>query len=258
MNRKKEGRPFLFPESFMRIVGYVRIYFGLPYRQTEGLLRTYRNTMPKVPDYTAIHKRVNKLKIRINPRIGRDIVLAIDSTGIKVANRGEWRRQAWQLRRRFLKIHVGVDADSKKIVAFKMTTNCSYDGNYLSELVKDAQRGGRRVTKVLADAGYDATYNFTYLHRRNITPAIKLRGNHYTATKPPPGKEDNPRRAAAMKQSDYRRWSNSVSYGRRWIVESAFSVFKRTFGEYVMAHKRQNMEKELMLKASLYNKLIGR
>jgi hypothetical protein len=38
MNRNKEGRKFLFPESFMKIVGCARIYFGLPYRQTEGLL----------------------------------------------------------------------------------------------------------------------------------------------------------------------------------------------------------------------------
>lgn len=40
MNHRKEGGKFLFPESFMKIVGCARAYFGLPYRQTEGLLRT--------------------------------------------------------------------------------------------------------------------------------------------------------------------------------------------------------------------------
>ena len=72
----------------MKLVGYARAYFCLPYRQTEGLLRTYNDTVPKVPDYTAIHKRINKLDIKVNPKVGRDIVIAIDSTGIKVANRG--------------------------------------------------------------------------------------------------------------------------------------------------------------------------
>ena len=33
----------------------------------------------------------------------RNIVLAIDSTGIKVANRGEWMRQKWHMKRGFPK-----------------------------------------------------------------------------------------------------------------------------------------------------------
>jgi hypothetical protein len=69
MNCKKQGRKFLFPESFMKIVGYARAYFGLPYRQIKGLLRTYRNTVPMIPDYTAIHKRINKLDVKIAPHV---------------------------------------------------------------------------------------------------------------------------------------------------------------------------------------------
>jgi len=34
------------------------------------------------------------------------------------------------------------------------------------------------------------------------------------------------------------------------------SCIKRTFGEYVYSVKFENMVKEMMLKASLYNKLI--
>lgn len=58
MNRNKRGRRYLFPDSFMKLLGYVRVYFGLGYRQTEGLIRTYGRTIPAVPDYTAIHKRI--------------------------------------------------------------------------------------------------------------------------------------------------------------------------------------------------------
>lgn len=39
----------------------------------------------------------------------------------------------------------------------------------------------------------------------------------------------------------------------RWIVESAFSSIKRTFGEYVTSVKWNNIVKELLVKASLYN-----
>jgi len=51
------------------------------------------------------------------------------------------------------------------------------------------------------------------------------------------------------------RWS--VSYGKRWIAETVFSCLKRRFGEYVYSIKFNNMVKEMILKASLYNKMIS-
>ncbi|MGB0026340.1 MAG: transposase [Nitrososphaeraceae archaeon] len=44
-----------------------------------------------------------------------------------------------------------------------------------------------------------------------------------------------------------------MSFGQRWTAETVFSSIKRTFGEYVTARNFQNMAKELILKASLYN-----
>ena len=48
-----------------------------------------------------------------------------------------------------------------------------------------------------------------------------------------------------------------VSYGKRWIVETVFSSIKRRFGEYVCSVKFKNMKQEMMLKVSLYNKMIS-
>ena len=46
-----------------------------------------------IPHYSTISRRINKLEIKINEKLGNDIVIALDSTGIKVANRGgEWMR----------------------------------------------------------------------------------------------------------------------------------------------------------------------
>src|SRR5579885_181590 len=252
MNHKKEGRRFLFPESFMKIVGYARAYFGLPYRQTEGLLRTYRTTIPKVPDYTAIHKRINKLEIRIDPEAGRDIGIAIDSTGIKMANRGEWMREKWKKRRGFLKIHVGVDVNSKKIVSLKITDERSHDAQHLPSLVDQATCSGK-VSKVLADAAYDSKNNFSYLYHNDIVPGVKVRKNSSGRSR-----GCYPRKVSVISQLKmYQYWKDSVSYGKRWIVESVFSVLKRIFGEHVMAHKRQNMVKELQLKVALYNRFVS-
>ena len=49
-------------------------------------------------------------------------VIALDSTGIKVANRGgEWtmRHNKWHVRKGYLKIHVSVDIKKKRILSLE-------------------------------------------------------------------------------------------------------------------------------------------
>jgi len=58
-------------------------------------------------------------------------------------------------------------------------------------------------------------------------------------------------------RNDLQKWKDSVSYGQRWIVETVFSCIKRMFGVHVYSIKFKNMVKEMMLKASLYNKMIS-
>ncbi len=38
MNKNKKGKPFVFPDSFILAVGYIRCSFQLPYRQTQGII----------------------------------------------------------------------------------------------------------------------------------------------------------------------------------------------------------------------------
>lgn len=110
MNEGKVGEPCHYPESFVQLLGYMRAYFHLAYRQTEGIVvkaHARRKVPFIIPDYSTISRRVNKVDIKIDKRIGNDdIVIALDSTGIKVANRGEWIRDKWHVRRGYLKIHV--------------------------------------------------------------------------------------------------------------------------------------------------------
>ena len=40
MNQGKEGRKFVYPDSFIKLLGYMRAYFHLPYRQTEGIVQS--------------------------------------------------------------------------------------------------------------------------------------------------------------------------------------------------------------------------
>jgi hypothetical protein len=67
MNEGKEGRKFVYPDSFIKLLGYMRAYFHLPYRQTEGIVRAHAaNTLPSIPDYSRIYRRINQLNIKID------------------------------------------------------------------------------------------------------------------------------------------------------------------------------------------------
>jgi len=91
------------------------------------LIRTYHD-ISAVPDHTIIHKRINRLKIPLNRRPAANMELVVDSSGIKLTNRGEWMRHKWQKHRKgFLKIHVGVDVKTKQVLALKVTDEHSHD-----------------------------------------------------------------------------------------------------------------------------------
>lgn len=251
MNRGKEGRRYVYPETFMEALGYCHLYLHLPFRQTEGLIKSHLQEKSKTPTYSAIWKRVNKLHIKMNPKLGKDIVIAIDSTGIKVADRGEWMRQKWQKRRGFLKIHVAVDVKSKQITGLTITDDKSHDSKHFISLVKQSKQFGNVIT-TLADGAYDTKDDFSYLYHDNIIPGIKTRKNSSITT------DCYPRRKSVLAQLyNLDLWKRTVMYGNRWSVEGVFSTFKRMFGEHVTSHKRENMIHELHMKVCLYNKMIA-
>ena len=250
MNKGKVGEPYSYPSSFLQLLGYMHVYFHLPYRQTEGVVKAHTTkNVPSIPHYSTINRRVNKLDIQINDKVGNDIIIAIDSTGIKVSNRGEWMRHKWHIRRKgYLKIHVAVDIRKKKMLSLEVTSEEVHDGKMLSNLVDNTLKSNT-VKSLLGDGSYDSNKNFRYLSQKRIKVGIKTRKN--SKVRPTNCKARN--MAVLRQQRNIKRWKHSVSYGHRWIAETVFSSMKRMFGEHVAARKFPNMIKEMYLKASLYN-----
>jgi len=71
------------------LLGYMRAYFHLPYRQTQVVDAHTSKKVPGIPHCSTISRRINRLEIKINEKLGNDIIIALDSTGIKISNRGE-------------------------------------------------------------------------------------------------------------------------------------------------------------------------
>ena len=206
--------------------------------------------VPGIPHYSTISRRINKLEININEKLGNDIVIALDSTGIKVANRGEWMQHKWHVRKKgYLKIHIAVDIKKKRILSLEVTSEEVHDdGKVLKKLVDSASENNN-LKGILADGMYDSNKNFRYLSKNHIKPGIKTRSNSKVRSTNCYARN----MSAVRQQTNLKRWKRSVSYGYRWVAETVFSSIKRTFGEHVTARKFPHMVKEMFLKAALYN-----
>ncbi len=138
MNRGKIGGPFQYPDTFVLMLGYAKAYFHLPYRQTEGIIKATGKWLPSNPSYGHICKRINRLNINIKrEKVIDDLIIIIDSTGIKVTNRGQWMSDKWykQDKKGYLKIHVAVDIKTKEILALEVTSEKVRDNRMLKKLV---------------------------------------------------------------------------------------------------------------------------
>jgi hypothetical protein len=262
MNENKKGRKFIYPDSLILVIGYVRLYFHLPYRQTEGIIKATGKNLPSHPSYGHICKRINKLndisssssKCNID---NDDLIIAIDSTGIKITNRGQWMTDKWDTQNKskkgYLKIHVAVNIKTKEILALVVTDEKVHDGMEMKALVERVlerkNNKNNKIKTVLADGAYDSNKNFKYLQKKRIQSGIKVRKNSIISCKN--NKLRN--REVKLQTRDLLKWKKKRKYGNRWMAETVFSSIKRTYGEYVSATKLQNMIKEMMMKVSLYN-----
>jgi DDE family transposase len=176
MNEGKEGPHYRYPNSLISLLATVHAYL-LPYRQLEGFLRMMSVHIKRirdiVPDFTTIWWRIEKMKINIDPKVNPerdDIMLTVDSTGIKVTNRGEWILDKWKnkrIRKGFIKIDIALDIKTKKIISMSVTREDVHDGKMLKELVEGVSQNCD-IEKILADGAYDSIDNFRYLDEMKI------------------------------------------------------------------------------------------
>jgi len=199
-----------------------------------------KGKVPSIPHYTTINRRINRLNIKVEDTVTEEfindnsIIIAIDSTGIKVTNRSQWLRDKWNIRKGYLKIHVAVDVKTKKIISLKVTDEHVHDGKVLPRLVEDITKSKHVIVEnVFADGAYDSNAVFRVLADNGIMPCIKVRRNARAK------KTNNiyGNLLIISQNNDLQRWKDSVSYGQRWIAETVFSCIKRTFGEYVYSDK---------------------
>lgn len=246
MNSGKEGHPFEYPETFFQWVSLLKTVFRRPYRQLTGFLKSLSKYLPipYVPSYQTIFRRLQRLGLSLvqdfaNPE--KNMVIAIDSSGIKVANRSDWIRHKWKVKRGWLKLHVAVDIKTHQIINAIVTTEETGDAVAAEHIIKEITKKSS-FKKLLADGAYDKNAIFDLLKADQIEPAIKTRKDAVT------NKGSKLRRQEVRLKYNIGEdaWCEIKQYGDRWNVEIWFSSYKRRFGEQISSTSWKGILQEIM------------
>ncbi|MCL4399115.1 transposase [Candidatus Parvarchaeota archaeon] len=209
-------------------------------------------------------------------RKGRN--LAIDASGISIANRGGYRDARYGSKPKFYKLHAVMDEDDMELVDFRLTSEHVGDNAKFSPLIREIVRN-TKISVLHADGGYDSKKNFDFLSAHKIKAGIKADRNSSSKSRGsvsrriavreqfgypdvgraktrPPDKD-----TVSMNEEEKRRhyqkiWKKKVGYGGRWLVEAFFSVFKRVYGSYASSITWRRVKNEMTLKLLLYDALL--
>jgi hypothetical protein len=153
----------------------IRLVFHQPLRQTEGLLRSIADVLDvdiAIPDHTTLSRRGVGLTI-----LPRDIYrteplnLVVDSTGLKIYGEGEWldAKHGSRSRRRWRKLHIGINADTHEVVVAELTPDDVGDVSTVTELLEQIDSS---VASLTADGAYDGDAVYDAVAKRHPAATV--------------------------------------------------------------------------------------
>ena len=159
-NKGKVGAPFKYAESLIVHLAFIRMMTGASYYALEGIVKEALGDL-HAPSHSQICARINSIQIAdlagaFSMTSASRFRCAVDASGLEQHNTGSWITRKWKVRRGFIKIHILIDVDTKKILAFKITDETVGDSTVFDELLKAAVKILGPIPEGLLDGEADA------------------------------------------------------------------------------------------------------
>ena len=253
--KQTQGGKVIYSDVVIEMILVLSYVYSLPLRQTEGFvssLLALNGQRLSVPDYTTVCRRRKILDVskKLRKWNGKEnIVFSIDGSGLKCCGEKEWMqiKHRTTRRRKFIKIHTGINVSTRHILYNKCTTSRVSDISVLSDAV---EKVGGRFKRFLADGGYDSKYSYTMMPSE-IEIVISPRKN---AVRDNSTRQRN-QAIDYINEHSKSRWKREVGYHDRAIVENTFSRWKTIFGENIKSKNEQSQQVEVTLKSEILNKM---
>lgn len=242
MNKSKRGRKYLYPNSLFKWLS--PLYSFLSSRKLEGVLNKISHYVPRLKscDHSTIIERLNRLNLNPDFDRSKSYRIAVDSTGNKLTNRGEYISKKWRVRRDWVKVSIVIDRFSQELLDVEVALDVEASDSKLAK----KHLANLQDVKIEDFSGDGAYYNnelYRLLELRNIQPVIKMPKNAKSGFGPMHSQ------VRKMKElGGFENWKDKYKYGHRWNIEGYNSSTKRTFGECLRMHNKENCFKEAKMK----------
>src|SRR6478609_6579442 len=171
----RRGRSCTYSDIAIETGHLLRLAFGRPWRQTEGLLRSLASLLGLdigVPDHTTFSRRSPGLTLAsalARAQASGPVHVVIDATGLKVYGAGEWlvEQHGARGKRTWRKLHLAIDPSTGEILASELTSNEEGDASQVGPLLEQIPGP---LASVTADGAYDGEPVYRAVAERQPAP----------------------------------------------------------------------------------------
>jgi hypothetical protein len=252
MNEGKVGAKYMFPDSLIRLQSVWHQW--VDYRGIEGITRKLEEAaqLPGFNDYSTINRRVNRQDVKFDLPKG-DCCVSTDGSGMKFENAGEYRAMMYGKRRKYIKVVISADPNTKKLIDCEIGIEgeLSSEPDIARDHMEKLMLKGINVKKFFGDGSFDDMDLWAFLEHNEIEPAVKPRKSAVLE-----GNGSLRDKEVLKIRKGYKKWARERQYGIRWNgTEGIFSAVKRKFGEQTRSHKIENACSEVKRKFWIYDRM---
>lgn len=266
-DEKKSGRPRIYSDSTIELLLTICQAHEVSLRQAVGMVKRLFAALGidlQLPHYSVLSRRAGKLQIELEHQQSKARALNIifDSTGSKISGEGEWlvRKHGQSKRRVWRKLHIVIDAESRRILRCMLTKLDVHDAHMAEEFICSLAKEGYTIETVRGDGAYDTHALHFVCQQHNIKTIIPPRkGAVLTCekfSKSPHVHTQRDHIIEAVRAQGMDEWKEKSQYHLRSLVESMFSVLKRLFGGSLRSRLEENQIVEAMLRCKITNKFM--
>jgi hypothetical protein len=231
----------------------LRVVYDQPLHQTQGLMRSIATLMGieiGVPDFSTLSRWGKGLalpSIRHRSASRAPVHLVVDSRGLKVFGEGEWLENKHKIkvkRKRWRKLHIGLDLVSGEIICSNLTTDDVGDPTALADLLDQIDGP---VERFIADGTHDGSPTRDLLADRLGEIVDVIIPPPKTAVQSPQsalGPSTRDRHIAEIETKGRMAWQKSTGYNRRSRVETQMGRWKTVIGPKLKARNFDNQTSE--------------
>ena len=254
----RRGRALKYADLAIQTCLLLREVFHLPLRQTQGLARSLFHLLKvdlPAPNYSLLSRRARRLNVALTSPSRKPIKhLVFDASGLKVFGEGEWkvRTHGKDYRRRWRKLHIGLDADSQQVVVALLTDATVVDPGTLP---RQLERVAAPVERVYGDGAFDARACYRAIQQRGARAVIPPRRgsrrwqDDYL--------KDRNRNRRGVEKHGLKGWKKRSGDHRRSLAETAFFRLKTIFSDRLRSRRDDTQTTEAMIRCMALNRMTG-